>query len=500
MEQSKEDTLRKSKIPVPRITRSASFACDTRLHSTPKQNEKQQRSSVPAMGNSSEMKKSDDVCHSYLSKWTKEDYDDSRSVCSSTISRKSSNRLKYTVHCQDHHEKVEEYLTPTQRANRTIRRLRIALQEAMVEIRQKDSEIQRLTKELVEVRLSRIPSPPDTLVRSDSSPEIVRNLEAVTSKSLNSFDSRHPNMGNCSHPLSLPGRFDDHQPPSLTDSGHYDDITSPVYHSKESLLIHHLGGIREESLNLDWPQRALNDYSFGDCSSDWRNSGSVVEEEVPENNRNLKDETVKLLKATENKIENMKRNHVAEIQKIKEKYNERLENVLHQLTEANSRYCLVLPEVESTRQRLHSAESEIDRMKFELSSKEKQIDGLTKKLDLLQECTYTNSGQQEEKDSILEAYEREIATLRVETAEKSNNIQVLKNEVDALKKELSKNNSDYSNPLSKPPASQFEGDLSFKVTSNPRNPIRNLLSGSEAITLWKLSRLKNVNWMDKGHQ
>ena len=37
----------------------------------------------------------------------------------------SGRRMKYVVHCSPHMDGTEEYLTPTQRANRQIRRLKV---------------------------------------------------------------------------------------------------------------------------------------------------------------------------------------------------------------------------------------------------------------------------------------------------------------------------------------------------------------------------------------
>ncbi|XP_026680826.1 uncharacterized protein LOC103511183 [Diaphorina citri] len=67
----------------------------------------------------------------------------------------SARKMKYIVHCASHSDQDGEYLTPTQRANRSIRRLRTLLAEAQAEIMDKENEIMRLTKELVEIRLNK---------------------------------------------------------------------------------------------------------------------------------------------------------------------------------------------------------------------------------------------------------------------------------------------------------------------------------------------------------
>ena len=70
-------------------------------------------------------------------------------------------------------------MTPTQRAQRHVRRLKELLAQARVDLEQKDSEILRLTKEVVELRLFKasLSSPED---RSNSS-EAVTVRENTTS-------------------------------------------------------------------------------------------------------------------------------------------------------------------------------------------------------------------------------------------------------------------------------------------------------------------------------
>lgn len=62
--------------------------------------------------------------------------------------------MKYVVHCSNYAgTSGDEYLTPTQRAQKHIRRLKELLAAARADLEQKDSEILRLTKEVVELRL-----------------------------------------------------------------------------------------------------------------------------------------------------------------------------------------------------------------------------------------------------------------------------------------------------------------------------------------------------------
>ena len=111
--------------------------------------------------------------------------------------------FKFTLHCHTPTScNPSEYLTPTQRANLTIRRLRTMLTESQAESQYKDFEIQRLTKELVELRLEHAQCVKKTHI-TPASPEVAVNGPS----------------------------------PSLADSGHFDDLNliNGRHSSKESL-------------------------------------------------------------------------------------------------------------------------------------------------------------------------------------------------------------------------------------------------------------------------
>lgn len=83
---------------------------------------------------------------------------------------------RYIVHCSPQHTDADEYLTPTQRANATIRKLRSMLSDAQSEVAARDDEIARLTRELVELRLGSVDDSPqrdeaDSPVRKRGVPE-----------------------------------------------------------------------------------------------------------------------------------------------------------------------------------------------------------------------------------------------------------------------------------------------------------------------------------------
>lgn len=122
--------------------------------------------------------------------------DDGESVCSVSScehnhfakngSTYSGRNKKYIVHCSPQHTDPDDYLTPTQRANATIRKLKSMLSDSRSDVATRDDEIARLSRELVQLRL-------DHSTREGESPERV----VVTGGS----------------------------PRSLSDSGHFEELS-----------------------------------------------------------------------------------------------------------------------------------------------------------------------------------------------------------------------------------------------------------------------------------
>lgn len=132
---------------------------------------------------------------------------------------------RYVFHCSQHAGATgEDYLTPTQRAHRQVRKLKNLLHQAQKDLDQKDSDILKLTKEVVELRLYKaaLSSPEE---RSNSSDAVtVRENQLDEIGDLPDGIINH--LGGCSEMTS-----------SYTDSGHYDDYTNSSIHSKDSVLL-----------------------------------------------------------------------------------------------------------------------------------------------------------------------------------------------------------------------------------------------------------------------
>lgn len=124
---------------------------------------------------------------------------------------------RYVVHCNQHAGATgEDYLTPTQRAHRQVKRLKSLLHQAQRDLEQKDSDIVKLTKEVVELRLYKaaLSSPED---RSNSSDAVTvrENTDEQTTP-----DGAAPPAGEMTS--------------SYADSGHFEDYTNSSVHSKDS--------------------------------------------------------------------------------------------------------------------------------------------------------------------------------------------------------------------------------------------------------------------------
>lgn len=146
----------------------------------------------------------------------------------------SGRRNQYVVHCSTYAGQVgQEYLTPTQRAQRHIRRLKELLQQARLDVEQRDSEIMRLTREVVELRLFKA-----SLDRQGSEEDKSNSSEAVTVKENNEGKTSadvSPIVGDGSEEsqrhcrLLSTGHLTERlllANSSLADSGHFDDMTT----------------------------------------------------------------------------------------------------------------------------------------------------------------------------------------------------------------------------------------------------------------------------------
>ena len=172
----------------------------------------------------------------------------------------SGRKMKYVVHCSNYAGQTgDEYLTPTQRAQKHIRRLKELLAAARADLEQKDSEILRLTKEVVELRLFKatLSSPEECSKSSDcnSVPTVRENTtndlhtpaSEIASPMIDMVDdgfktsprhtanlNRTPNHHGISQVQFIDKLCNSEMQSSFADSGHFEDITTSSIHSKDS--------------------------------------------------------------------------------------------------------------------------------------------------------------------------------------------------------------------------------------------------------------------------
>ena len=268
----------------------------------------------------------------------------------------SGRSRKYVVHCSNHNGDNEQYLTPTQRAARQVRKFQALLKEARKEIEEKDQEIFRLTKEVVELRLYKASlNSPDE--RTDSS-------DALTVRENNPFSPESPSkdlpdegaLQKVASPDTPEKRVHSDLPSSLADSGHFEDGS---VHSKDSV---YLPEVQPETINIATTPNKVPEDSTSDAYV--RSTAETPDKD---------EERRKLVNLYENRIEEMHRRHVDELQELKQKHNDKVESLLNQLAEVNTRYCEVRPCVDAAEARARELETELEAVKAELAEEKTLI-------------------------------------------------------------------------------------------------------------------------------
>lgn len=233
--------------------------------------------------------------------------------------------------------------------------------EAQKQIEEKDREILRLTKEVVELRLYKasLNSPDD---RTDSS-------DALTVREANPFSPDSPikdlpeesgfGSSNVQSPSTPEKPATSELPASLADSGNFDDES---VHSKDSVGLpgnEKSSTHRVEKVSSTSSKTLLENETPKKTKK--RSSSSVVEtEETNEERRRLID-------LYERKITEMQSKHMDEIHELKEKHNDKVESLLNQLSELNTRYCEIRPSMDAAEAKARDLETELESTKNQLA-------------------------------------------------------------------------------------------------------------------------------------
>lgn len=253
----------------------------------------------------------------------------------------SGRSMRYVLHCSSHAGlSGEEYLTPTQRAQKQIRRLKSLLSHAKKDLDKKDSEIFNLTKEVVELRLYKasICSPDE---KSNSSEIVTIRENAEDASGIDEDSLKHQDACR-SYDITDSPLFKDtptrchngEMQGSFTDSGHFDDLTNSSLHSKESIPLH----THEAS-----------------CMTD---IGEHVEDRL------------KLIDYYEKKIEDLIRDQIGETQELKKAHNDKVEALLQKLADVNTHYCERFPNYEQAKERIHTLEKQLEEASRQLQDDE----------------------------------------------------------------------------------------------------------------------------------
>ncbi|CAH1180364.1 unnamed protein product [Phaedon cochleariae] len=294
----------------------------------------------------------------------------------------SGRSMKYIFHCnQQAGSTGEDYLTPTQRAHRQVKKLKYLLHQATKEVEERDSDILKLTKEVVELRLYKaaLGSPED---KSNSSSEEITVREKRSADVTPGDDSVVRN------------EFNNY---SYADSGHFEDFTTSSVHSKES---------DEQKSPSSFPKTETCERA---TSTEYL--GEISEAEYKQ-----------LMKEYERRIQELVRTHEEESLQMKQKHNDRVEELLERITDINTRYWQLVPELETAKERIKELEQRLE----EASKNLDENDG---------DVTDTNQGQSSgalyDRTKIIELAHQN--STRVSVPELLMELQVTKNELENIK-------------------------------------------------------------------
>ena len=182
------------------------------------------------------------------------------------------------------------------------------LKDAKKEIEEKDQEILRLTKEVVELRLYKASlNSPDERTESSDAPTIRENdpfSPQSPSKDLPDDGGFETAASSESPRKQVPSEVSS----SLVDSGHFEDGS---IHSKESIS---LPGVNAVNPNIT---STINNVAQAESSL------NTTFTSIVENSYRVEDRR-KLVAHYESRIEEMHRRHVDELQELKEKHNDKV--------------------------------------------------------------------------------------------------------------------------------------------------------------------------------
>lgn len=268
--------------------------------------------------------------------------------------------MKYVVHCSNYAGQVgDDYLTPTQRAQRQIRRLKELLSIARQDLETKDTEILRLTREVVELRLFKasLSSPEERSASSDA--VTVREAELKTSQDVSPIvdmvdeakcSPRHlarqqqqqlqqqEQQQQQQHQQHQQLQMSAEMQSSYADSGHFEDLTVSSVHSKDSQTQSDIPEVGASSSHLE----------------------------------NYEMQRQELIRMYEQRIEELIRTQDGASSDMKRSHNDKVEALLQKLAECNTRYSDIVPDYEHAKQRIRELEKQLEDLQRKLVEHEEK--------------------------------------------------------------------------------------------------------------------------------
>ncbi|KAL1494224.1 hypothetical protein ABEB36_009852 [Hypothenemus hampei] len=327
----------------------------------------------------------------------------------------SGRTMKYVFHCNQH-ASGEDYLTPTQRAYKQVKKLKQLLHQAKNDLEQKDSDILKLTKEVVELRLYKAAlSSPEDKSNSSDAVTIKENTSEDTTPENDLIDSGH----------HLPNELNS----SFADSGHYEDGTNSSVHS-----------------NDDYSRSPLKNKIVETCDKSCAAQLGVLDRSS---------EQSKLIMEYEKRLQELVRTHEEETYHLKQKHNDKVEELLQRITEINARYWELVPELDHAKEKIKELESQLEEASRKLAEQEDKA-----KQTYMQMYSQGQAAARLEHENAVMEMARQHPS-RVSVPELLNELQVTKSELENIK------------------------DVEYSSTSN-----QPLLSAKEALSLWVLGARK----------
>ncbi|XP_046991444.1 protein quick-to-court [Schistocerca americana] len=317
----------------------------------------------------------------------------------------SGRRMRYVVHCSPHTDDTEEYLTPTQRASRQIRRLKALLNETRKDLESKDRDILRLTKEVVELRLFKASlqaaedvasgaPPPCGADSSDDEHDAANTASASASPAL-------PTGAACGDAKGGAGAAEEEAdkaelPGSLADSGHFEDVGSS------------------------------SGFSLG------RSPAKLDDREG---------ERTRIVNMYERRLAELRRAHVDDVQDMKQRHNDKVEDLLQRLSDTNSRYCELRTEYDKAQDKIRELERETESLRKSMEEHEER----NKNMYLKMYMKGQEAAKFEHADQVLEFAHK--APNRVSVPELLKQLQTTENELEHIKEVDQQQTSNSKIPL-----------------------------------------------------